>query len=109
MLLSAWSVPFVTQRAFVVHTKQAHDQQADGVGGWAAEGVNPADFSHALCGYMARRALENDKSPFEVLLRPLDLMQAGYSDLTRDSTITAGGSTATVAVARANGRMDIAK
>ncbi|KAF3360326.1 Alpha-1,2 glucosyltransferase ALG10 [Verticillium dahliae VDG1] len=35
---------------------------ADGVGGWVDSGVDPADFSHGLCEYVASAAYEYDPS-----------------------------------------------
>ena len=85
---------------------------ADGVGGWEAQGVDPADFSHGLCGYMeararAVRADEDGKRAGRVA--PWDLLQAGYDDLVADPSVTAGGSTACVAVARPDGELELAK
>ncbi|KAL1997671.1 hypothetical protein VTN02DRAFT_1143 [Thermoascus thermophilus] len=66
---------------------------ADGVGGWAEAQVDPADFSHGLCGYMAGYAV-GWKSPAAAAptatapaaeeeeeqqqLRPTTLLQHGY-------------------------------
>lgn len=77
---------------------------ADGVGGWAEHGVDPADFSHGLCSYMAEGALEWE----EGRLGPLELLKYGFRRTTEDPTIRGGGSTACVAVADHNGRMFVA-
>ncbi|KXH26479.1 5-azacytidine resistance protein azr1 [Colletotrichum simmondsii] len=90
---------------------------ADGVGGWVDSGVDPADFSHGFCDYMASTAYGHgsikddpttkgtgDKEP----LRAQDLMQKGYQAINEDSTVIAGGSTACVAVASSDGNLDIA-
>jgi len=75
---------------------------ADGVGGWMDSGVDPADFSHAFCGYMAAHAYEHTSSPDErkppktTTLTARDLMQRGYESACSDPSITAGGSTAVV-------------
>ncbi|KAI2785861.1 hypothetical protein POX_h09623 [Penicillium oxalicum] len=79
---------------------------ADGVGGWTESRVDPADFSHGLCGYMAQSALAWD-SPAEKL-RPKQLLQAGYDQIVKDPTIKAGGSTASVGVALPDGRVELA-
>ncbi|KAK2073102.1 hypothetical protein P8C59_007409 [Phyllachora maydis] len=39
---------------------------ADGVGGWMNSGVDPADFSHALCDYMAAAAARTMDGTLEV-------------------------------------------
>lgn len=77
---------------------------ADGVGGWASQGVDPADFSHGLCSYMAREAVAwKDQK-----LNPRTLMEIGYQHTIEDPEINAGGSTACVGVADNDGRMQIA-
>ncbi|KAK5072503.1 Protein phosphatase 2C 7 [Lithohypha guttulata] len=82
----------------------------DGVGGWQEQGINPADFSHGLCGYMAEHALtwpstnKSDESTIENL-HPKKLLHAGYDDTLADKEIRAGGATACVAVADGSGRM----
>ncbi|KAI3004897.1 hypothetical protein CBS147346_4698 [Aspergillus niger] len=79
---------------------------ADGVGGWAESRVDPADFSHALCGYMAQSAI-SWQSPVEEL-RAKNLLQTGYDQVVADETIRAGGSTASVGVAYPDGRIELA-
>ncbi|KAJ5555434.1 hypothetical protein N7535_007869 [Penicillium sp. DV-2018c] len=79
---------------------------ADGVGGWTESRVDPADFSHGLCGYMAQTA-QTWHEPAE-RLRPKQLLQAGYDQVVADSTIRAGGSTASVGVALPDGRVELA-
>ncbi|KAJ5124584.1 uncharacterized protein N7515_008409 [Penicillium bovifimosum] len=79
---------------------------ADGVGGWTESRVDPADFSHGLCGYMAQTA-QTWHEPAEHL-RPKQLLQAGYDHVVADSTIRAGGSTASVGVALPDGRVELA-
>ncbi|KAK7923105.1 hypothetical protein PG985_007176 [Apiospora marii] len=78
---------------------------ADGVGGWEESGVDPADFSHSFCDYMALAAYESKPD------RPLTakaLMQKGYDDVCHDKSIPAGGSTACVAIVSEDGVMDVA-
>ena len=79
---------------------------ADGVGGWTDHGVDPADFSHGLCSYMAQVALTwtGEKGR----LNPLQLLDRGYDAITHDPDVPAGGSTACVAVVDEDGRMRIA-
>lgn len=80
---------------------------ADGVGGWAESRVDPADFSHGLCSYMAMEALDWN-SPAEKL-NPKDLLQMGYDRVLNDKSIVAGGSTASVGVAQTDGNVQLAK
>lgn len=80
---------------------------ADGVGGWENSGVDPADFSHALCEYMAFNA--NTYIPGTgTAPNAMALMQGGYDDVVKDRTIRAGGSTACVAIAKTDGSLDVA-
>ncbi|KAF9894265.1 hypothetical protein FE257_007767 [Aspergillus nanangensis] len=79
---------------------------ADGVGGWAESKVDPADFSHALCGYMAQSAIDWNGPAGQ--LRPKQLLQAGYDQVVADDGIRAGGSTASVGVALDDGRVELA-
>lgn len=79
---------------------------ADGVGGWTESRVDPADFSHGLCGYMAETALAWEKSADK--LRPKQLLQTGYDQIVADPAIKAGGSTASVGVALPDGRVELA-
>lgn len=79
---------------------------ADGVGGWSESRVDPADFSHGICGYMAQTAL-GWNGPADKL-RPKHLLQAGYDQVVDDSSIRAGGSTVSVGVALPDGRVELA-
>ncbi|KAI1817726.1 protein serine/threonine phosphatase 2C [Poronia punctata] len=81
---------------------------ADGVGGWEESGVDPADFAHSFCDYMASAAYEHKHDGSEVLLTPRALMQRGYDDVVKDRSIQAGGSTASVAVASEDGKLEVA-
>ncbi|KAK2046981.1 5-azacytidine resistance protein azr1 [Colletotrichum somersetense] len=90
---------------------------ADGVGGWVDSGVDPADFSHGFCDYMASTAyghgsIKNDPTTKgtgdKESLRAQNLMQEGYQAICEDSTVVAGGSTACVAVASSDGNLDVA-
>ncbi|KAF1739063.1 Protein phosphatase 2C 7, mitochondrial [Beauveria bassiana] len=94
---------------------------ADGVGGWVDSGVDPADFSHGFCDYMASAAWEHQPAAAAAAdttsaaaatpansLSARKLMQLGYDAICADKTVLAGGSTACVAVASPDGRLDIA-
>lgn len=81
---------------------------ADGVGGWTDSGVDPADFSHGLCDYMAYAAwtyLPDAKSP---VLSTRGLMQKGYEAIANDETVKAGGSTACIGIAKEDGSLEVA-
>lgn len=90
----------------------------DGVGGWVDSGVDPADFSHGFCDYMASAAWEHQPpapagaapasaSP-PTTLTARRLMQMGYDAVCADASVLAGGSTACVAVASPEGTLDVA-
>ncbi|KAI9819473.1 MAG: hypothetical protein M1827_006921 [Pycnora praestabilis] len=82
---------------------------ADGVGGWTESGIDPADFSHGLCEYMAISAYDFPAvSPKSGYLRPRELMEAGYAKVVKDRSIAGGGSTACVAVGRSDGSLEVA-
>ncbi|ATY62268.1 5-azacytidine resistance azr1 [Cordyceps militaris] len=86
---------------------------ADGVGGWVDSGVDPADFSHGFCDYMASAAWEHQppsSSPAgsSSTLTARKLMQLGYDAICADGSVRAGGSTACVAVASPDGHLDVA-
>jgi protein phosphatase PTC7 len=80
---------------------------ADGVGGWEESGVDPADFSHSFCDYMALAAYDHQPSVGPPLTAK-GLMQKGYDDVCRDKSIHAGGSTACVAIASEDGKLEVA-
>ena len=80
---------------------------ADGVGGWTESGIDPADFSHGFCTYMAQTALDWE-GPADKL-RPVALMDAGYEKALNDKSIIAGGSTASVGIGYENGTVQLAK
>ncbi|TQS38642.1 hypothetical protein Golomagni_00849 [Golovinomyces magnicellulatus] len=81
---------------------------ADGVGGWAELGIDPADFSHGICHYMKYAADTYRKEEWGSNLCAQALLQRGYEDLYEDQSVLAGGSTACVAIARSNGILDTA-
>ncbi|KAK5988902.1 Protein phosphatase 2C-like protein [Cladobotryum mycophilum] len=80
---------------------------ADGVGGWVDSGVDPADFSHGFCDYMAAAAYEY-QSGTSPRLTARKLMQQGYDAICGDRNVRAGGSTACVAIAGPDGTLDVA-
>jgi protein phosphatase PTC7 len=77
------------------------------VGGWVNSGVDPADFAHGFCDYMAYAAFTHNGEGKGVL-GARALMQKGYEDICRDKTVPAGGSTACVGVARGDGVLEVA-
>lgn len=81
---------------------------ADGVGGWVDSGIDPADFSHRFCHYMAATAYEDKSEHGRKFLTARQLMQKGYDAVCADKTLKAGGSTACVAVASPDGELDVA-
>ncbi|KAK4447692.1 phosphatase 2C-like domain-containing protein [Podospora aff. communis PSN243] len=87
---------------------------ADGVGGWMDSGVDPADFSHAFCDYMAvtahgfRPKATSEAAGNTATLTARELMQSGYSAVCHDPSIKAGGSTAIVALLAEDGTLEVA-
>jgi len=81
---------------------------ADGVGGWVDSGVDPADFAHGFCDYMAHAAYTYDASAKSPPYGARSLMQKGFEDICRDPTVPAGGSTACVAIAKEDGTLEVA-
>lgn len=86
---------------------------ADGVGGWMDSGVDPADFSHGFCDYMAAAAYAypskaaSGSTPAMPLTAKM-LMQAGYEAICADPTVPAGGSTAIVSLLDPSGTLEVA-
>jgi len=81
---------------------------ADGVGGWQDSGVDPADFSHSFCDYMASAAYDDASARTSNPLTARQLMQKGYDAVNADPAVEAGGSTAVVSLLHPNGTMDVA-
>lgn len=81
---------------------------ADGVGGWVDSGVDPADFSHGLCEYMACAARIWTEGAKTNPLHPKDLLQVAYDQVIKDKDIVGGGSTACLAVAEPEGYVEVA-
>ena len=77
------------------------------MGGWSQSRVDPGDFSHGLCGYMAQSALDW-RGP-AAKLRAKNLLELGYERVLEDEAIVAGGSTASVGIGLSDGRVDLAK
>lgn len=80
---------------------------ADGVGGWMDSGVDPADFSHGFCDYMAAAAYATTTSK-QPPLSARALMQTGYEAICADPSVPAGGSTAIVGLLDPSGSLDVA-
>lgn len=83
---------------------------ADGVGGWQDQGVDPSEFSHGLCGYMAGSAhiLEGLESERPETLRPQKLLQRAYDAVIGNPRIVAGGCTASLATVGKGGNLETA-
>ncbi|TPX16727.1 uncharacterized protein E0L32_003668 [Thyridium curvatum] len=83
---------------------------ADGVGGWMDSGVDPADFSHSFCDYMASVAYDHGRAPGSQgqTLTARNLMQKGYETVCSDRSIPAGGSTAIVGILTPDGLLEVA-
>lgn len=81
---------------------------ADGVGGWTESGVDPADFSHGLCAYMATAAREAREGDGGLKVTSRQIMQRGYDAISKDPSVQAGGSTACVGIGRPDGTLDVA-
>ena len=81
---------------------------ADGVGGWVDSGVDPADFSHGICDYMAHAAYSHRAEQWKTPFNARSLMQKGYEDICRDGSVRAGGSTACVAIVKGEGQLEVA-
>ncbi|KAF2436421.1 protein serine/threonine phosphatase 2C [Tothia fuscella] len=82
----------------------------DGVGGWETSGVDPADFAHSLCDYMASAAAwwpEGFKDQTNVVTSK-ELLDVGYKRVMEDKDVFAGGSTACVATASPEGVLEAA-
>lgn len=81
---------------------------ADGVGGWMDSGVDPADFSHGFCDYMAAAAYESAPAKQQPPLSARALMQTGYEAICADPSVPAGGSTAIVGLLDPSGQLEVA-
>ena len=81
---------------------------ADGVGGWADQGIDSAKFSHGLCRRMAKVARELH-SPDMKDLRPQLILGNAYQEIIREGKIDGGGSTACLATGHEEGNVKVAK
>ena len=81
---------------------------ADGVGGWADQGIDSADFSHGLCQGMAKVARELHL-PDKKDLWPQHVLSDAYEEIVREGKINGGGSTACVATGDEEGNLKVAK
>ena len=81
----------------------------DGVGGWVESGIDPADFAHSLCNYM-RKAATGFPAGFKTQpMVPQELLHIGFENVMKDDTVVGGGSTACIATADDEGRLEVAK
>lgn len=71
-------------------------------------GVDPADFAHGFCDYMAHAAYTHQPEDWNPPISARSLMQKGYEDICRDEIVKAGGSTACVAIAKGDGHLEVA-
>lgn len=81
---------------------------ADGVGGYKDSGIDSADFAHGICRYMKESAARHETQGTSAI-KPLEILQDGYSNVCSDKNIEGGGSTACVAVVDPSGVLDVAK
>ena len=81
---------------------------ADGVGGWADQGIDSANFSHGLCLGMAKAAGETHSLEKKELL-PQVILNNAYQEIVREGEIQGGGSTACVATGDEEGNLKVAK
>ena len=81
---------------------------ADGVGGWADQGIDSAHFSHGLCRRMATVARELH-APDMKDLRPQFILGNAYQEIIREGKINGGGSTVCLATGHEEGNVKVAK
>ena len=81
---------------------------ADGVGGWADQGIDSADFSHGLCQGMAKVAREQHSTDKKDLW-PQYILDDAYQEIVQAGEISGGGSTACVAIGDEEGNLKVAK
>ncbi|KAI5369483.1 putative PPM-type phosphatase domain, protein phosphatase 2C [Septoria linicola] len=81
---------------------------ADGVGGWQDQGVDPSEYSQALCGLMAGSANIYEGLAEGKLCKAQDLLQQAYDAVMANPRIAAGGCTASLGVADKDGNIDTA-
>lgn len=71
-------------------------------------GVDPADFSHGFCDYMAAAAYSYSQTDTQRPITARSLMQAGYEAICADPSVPAGGSTAVVGLLDPKGTLEVA-
>lgn len=71
-------------------------------------GVDPADFSHGFCDYMAAAAYAYSQADTQRPLTAKSLMQTGYEAICADASVPAGGSTAVVGLLDPKGSLEVA-
>lgn len=81
---------------------------ADGVGGWQDQGVDPSEYSQALCGLMAGTANIHEGIAEGKALKPQPLLQTAYEAVMANPRIAAGGCTASLGIADAQGSLETA-
>ena len=81
---------------------------ADGVGGWADQGIDSADLSHGLCLGMAKVAVDLH-SPEKQNLSPQSILGNAYREIVQEGKISGGGSTACVATGDEDGTLKVSK
>ncbi|GIZ39960.1 hypothetical protein CKM354_000331900 [Cercospora kikuchii] len=81
---------------------------ADGVGGWQDQGVDPSEFSQALCGLMAGSANIYEGLDAGKSCKPQELLQQAYDAVMANPRIPAGGCTASLGVADQDGMIETA-
>ncbi|KAK9466696.1 phosphatase 2C-like domain-containing protein [Lipomyces arxii] len=82
----------------------------DGVGGWNDIGVDATDFSHSLTETMQDLSVKMKDGGIssKFSFPPLVLLDAAYNAIKSSGQVKAGGSTACVGVAHANGTLQAA-
>lgn len=81
---------------------------ADGVGGWDRLGFNSGDVSNGICTHAAFEAFTHDAAKWGQSFGAHTLLQRAYKSLLDDDNVKAGSTTALVALARADGKLDVA-
>lgn len=81
---------------------------ADGVGGWADQGIDSADLSHGLCQGMVKVAGELH-SQEKQNLSPRSILGNAYREIVQERKIGGGGSTACVATGDEDGTLKVSK
>ncbi|KAM0794648.1 5-azacytidine resistance protein azr1 [Usnea florida] len=80
---------------------------ADGVGGWADQGIDSAHFSHGLCRKMATVARDLHLPDMKDL-RPQSILGTAYQEIIQEGKIKGGGSTVCLATGHEEGNVKVA-